>query len=131
MGVAVKFRRGTSAEHSTFAGSEGEVTVQKSDASGDPWDLRVHDGLGGAGHLVPSADSVATLENKILNDSKFTGTISDNSGNTIATITGGKLVFSSNTTTLDTPSIVDQGSTVPLEQMVARVARKNQMILGD
>ena len=131
MGVAVKFRRGTASEHSTFAGSEGEVTVQKSDSSGDPWDLRVHDGLGGSGHLVPSVDSVATLENKILNDSKFTGTISDNSGNTIATITGGKLVFSSNTTTLDTPSIVDQGSTVPLEQMVARVARKNQMILGD
>jgi len=131
MGVAVKFRRGTASEHSTFAGSEGEVTVQKSDASGDPWDLRVHDGLGGSGHLVPSADSVATLNNKVLNNSKFTGTISDNSGNTIATITGGKLVFSSNTTTLDTPSIVDQGSTVPLEQMVARVARKNQMILGD
>ena len=77
MGVAVKFRRGTAAEHSTFAGSEGEVTVQKSDASGDPWDLRVHDGLGGAGHLVPSTDSVATLENKVLNDSKFTGTISE------------------------------------------------------
>ena len=131
MGVAVKFRRGTASEHSSFAGSEGEVTVQKSDSSGEPWDLRVHDGLGGSGHLVPSADSTATLNNKVLNNAKFTGTISDNSGNTIATISGGKLVFSSGRLTLDTASIVDQGSTVPLEQMVARIARKNQMILGD
>ena len=60
MGVAVKFRRGTASEHSSFAGSEGEVTVQKSDSSGEPWDIRVHDWLGGAGHLGPSADSTAT-----------------------------------------------------------------------
>ncbi len=46
MGISIKFRRGTAAEHSSFNGAEGEITVQKSDSSGDPWRLRVHDGLG-------------------------------------------------------------------------------------
>ena len=131
MGIAIKFRRGTSAEHATFAGAEGEVTVQESDSGGDPWDLRVHDGLGGSGYLVPSATSVATLTNKVLDNSKFTGTLSDNSGNTLATVTGGVLVFEAGTMTLEDPQIVDQTETKPIEQMVARIARKNQMILGD
>ena len=33
--------------------------------------------------------------------------------------------------TLDEPDIVDQGTTVEIEAMVARIARKTQMILGD
>ena len=128
--MTIKFRRGTASEHAQFSGAEGEVTVQEG-ATGKPWDLRVHDGLGGSGYLVPSATSVATLENKILDDTKFTGTISDNSGNLIATIANGILEFESGAISLDAPLIVDQTVTVPIEQMVARIARKNQMILGD
>ena len=71
MGITIKFRRGTASEHAQFSGAEGEVTVQEG-ATGKPWDLRVHDGLGGSGYLVPSATSEATLENKILDDTKFT-----------------------------------------------------------
>jgi len=129
MGISIKFRRGDATEHLTFAGAEGEITVQEN--TGLPWDLRVHDGLGGAGYLVSSDTSATTLENKVLDDSKFTGTISDNSGNLIATVTAGVLVFESGAITLDAPTIVDQTVTVPIEQMVARIARKNQMILGD
>ena len=38
MGITIKFRRGTATEHETFAGAEGEITVQESDDSGDPWE---------------------------------------------------------------------------------------------
>ena len=39
MGVSIKFRRGTAAEHTSFTGAEGEITVLQSDSSGDPWRL--------------------------------------------------------------------------------------------
>ena len=132
MGITIKFRRGTATEHAQFSGAEGELTVQESVTEGDPWDLRVHDGLGGSGYLVPSATSVATLENKILDDTKFTGTISDNSGNLIAEVINGVLEFKAGKIALDAPLIYDQNNIkVPIEQEIARIARKNQMILGD
>ena len=130
MGISIKFRRGDATDHLTFAGAQGEITVQEG-ATGKPWDLRVHDGLGAPGDLISSDTSEATLENKTLDDAEFTGTISDGSGNLIATVTAGVLVFESGSMTLDAPTIVDQTETVPIEQMVARIARKNQMILGD
>ena len=132
MGISIQFRRGTADEHATFDGAAGEITVQ--DNSGETntaWDLRVHDGDNASGYLIPSATSVAKLTNKILESVKLTVNISDNSGNLIATVTDGVLVFESGAITLDAPTIVDQTVTVPIEQMVARIARKNQMILGD
>ena len=129
MGISIKFRRGDATDYLTFAGAEGEITVQEN--AGVPWDLRVHDGLGGEGYRLSSDTSEATLENKTLDDAEFTGTISDGSGNLIATVTAGVLVFESGAMALDAPTIVDQTVTVPIEQMVARIARKNQMILGD
>ena len=131
MGISIKFRRGTATEHETFTGAEGEITVQESDSSGDPWNLRVHDGLGGGGYLVSSDTSVATLTNKVLDDAKITGTLRDNSGNTLATVQSGSLIFEPGTMTLEDPNVVDQDVTKPIEQMIARIARKNQMILGD
>ena len=59
------------------------------------------------------------------------GTIKDTSGNLLATVVGGKLVLGSGALTLDEPDIIDQGDTKDLEVMIARVARKTQMILGD
>ena len=46
-------------------------------------------------------------------------------------IDGSIKLFESGAMALDGPTIVDQTVTVPIEQMVARIARKNQMILGD
>jgi len=131
MGVAIKFRKGTATEHAEFAGEAAEVTVQSDATAGNPWSLRVHDGLGGSGFHVPTETEVATLTNKTLTDVVITGTIKDSSGNTLATIEGGKIVLGSGALTLDAPDIIDQGSTKDLEAMVSRVARKTQMILGD
>ena len=131
MGVAIKFRKGTATEHTTFTGEAAEITVQSDDDAGDPWSLRVHDGLGGVGHHIPAATEVATLTNKTLDDVVLEGTLKDSSGNLLGTISGGKIVFGAGALTLDTPFIIDQGTTKALEIMIARVARKNQMILGD
>ena len=133
MGVAIKFRKGTADEHASFTGEAAEITVQSDDDAGDPWSLRVHDGLGGVGHHIPAATEVATLTNKTLDDTVLLDgmTLKDDSGNLIGTISGGKIVFGAGSMTLDTPFIIDQGTTKALEIMIARVARKNQMILGD
>ena len=130
MGVAIKYRKGTAAEHASFAGEAAEVTVQ-TNTTGNPWSLRVHDGDGGSGYWIPAATDIATLENKTLKNVVLEGTIKDTSGNTLASVSGGKLVLGTGALTLDEPDIVDQGSTVDLEAMVARIARKTQMILGD
>jgi hypothetical protein len=131
MGVAIKFRKGTATEHASFAGEAAEVTVQTDATSGNPWSLRVHDGLGGSGHHIPAIDSVATLQNKTLKNVVLEGTIKDTSGNLLGTVVGGKIVLGSGALTLDEPDIIDQGDTKELEAMIARVARKTQMILGD
>jgi len=129
MGIAIKFRKGTEAEHANFNGEAAEITVQT--ATSNPWSLRVHDGGGGAGYHIPTATQVATLTNKTLTNVVLDGTIKDTSGNLLATVVGGKLVLGSGALTLDEPDIIDQGDTKDLEVMIARVARKTQMILGD
>ena len=131
MGVAIKFRKGTATEHAEFAGEAAEVTVQTDDTAGNPWSLRVHDGLGGSGFHVPARTEVATLTNKTLDNVVLSGTIKDSSGNLLGTIVGGKIVLGTGALTLDTPFIIDQGTTKALETMINRVSRKNQMILGD
>ena len=131
MGVAIKFRKGTATEHAEFAGEAAEVTVQSDATAGNPWSLRVHDGDNASGYWVAGVDDVATLQNKTLKNMVLEGTLKDSSGNTLATIVGGKIVLGSGALTLDAPDIIDQGSTKDLEAMVSRVARKTQMILGD
>ena len=130
MGVAIKFRRGDADEHASFEGEAAEVTVQ-TNTTGLPWSLRVHDGDNASGYWVAGVDDVATLQNKTLKNMVLEGTLKDTSGNTLATIVGGKIVLGSGALTLDAPDIIDQGSTKDLEAMVSRVARKTQMILGD
>jgi hypothetical protein len=130
MGVAIKFRKGTATEHASFEGQAAEVTVQ-TNTTGNPWSLRVHDGDNASGYWVAGVDDVATLQNKTLKNMVLEGTLKDTSGNTLATIEGGKIVLGSGALTLDAPDIIDQGSTKDLEAMVSRVARKTQMILGD
>ena len=132
MGVALKFRKGDADDHAGFTGLAAEITVQ-TDTAGNPWSLRIHDGLNGVGHHIPAVDSVATLENNTLHDVVLLNgmTIKDSSGNLLATVSGGRLVSALGALTLDAPFIIDQGTTKALESMIARIARKNQMILGD
>ena len=117
MGVSIQFRRGTATEHNTFTGSEGEITVLKSDSDGDPWRLKIHDGT--ASYTVPTIDSEDSFTNKTLTNQKWAGTISDASSNLLASVV------------LDNAFAIDQGTEKTLEAMMERVARKNQMILGD
>ena len=129
MGVSIKFRRGTATEHNSFTGSEGEITVLKSDNSGDPWRLKVHDGT--TSYTVPTIDSADSLTNKTMTNPKWSGTISDTSSNILATVSTGKITFASGSVALDSANAIDQGTEKTLEAMIARIARKNQMILGD
>jgi hypothetical protein len=130
MGVAIKFRKGTATEHASFEGQAAEVTVQ-TNTTGNPWSLRVHDGDNASGYWIAGVDDVATLQNKTLKNMVLEGTIKDTSGNLLGTVVGGKIVLGAGALTLDTPDIIDQGSTKDLEAMISRVARKTQMILGD
>jgi hypothetical protein len=129
MGISIQFRRGTATEHTTFTGSEGEITVLKSDDSGDPWRLKVHDGT--ASYTIPTIDSVDSLTNKTITSPKWSGTISDASSNLLATVGTSKITFASGVVTLDSANVIDQATEKTLEAMMERVARKNQMILGD
>lgn len=55
MGMQVKFRRGTTAQHSTFTGAEGEVTVDTSKKT-----AVVHDGTTAGGHALATQAGVTT-----------------------------------------------------------------------
>lgn len=58
MSTAVQFRRGTAAEHTTFAGLEGEITV---DTTNDT--LRVHDGSQAGGYRLAKFSDIFTANN--------------------------------------------------------------------
>jgi len=130
MGVSIQFRRGTAAEHTTFTGAEGEITVLKSDEAGDPWRLKVHND-DSTSFTIPTIDSVDSLTNKTLTNQKWSGTISDASSNLLASVGTSKITFASGAVTLDSANVIDQATEKTLEAMIARIARKNQMILGD
>jgi len=64
MAVSFKVRRGTTTEHSSFVGEEGEITVaipvdnSGNSITGDtnnPWVLRVHDGVKSGGHTMQAS----------------------------------------------------------------------------
>jgi hypothetical protein len=130
MGVSIQFRRGTEDEHDSFSGAEGEITVLKADVADSPWRLKVHDGDENS-YTIPTIDSADSLTNKTMTSPKWSGTISDTSSNSLASIAGGQIVFADGSVILNNADVTDQGVTKTLEAMMARVARKNQMILGD
>ena len=130
MGVSIQFRRGTEDEHDSFSGAEGEITVLKADVADSPWRLKVHDGDENS-YTIPTIDSADSLTNKTMTSPKWSGTISDTSSNSLASIAGGQIVFAAGSVILNNADVTDQGVTKTLEAMMARVARKNQMILGD
>lgn len=61
MPTVVQFRRGTTAQNSSFTGAVGELTVDTQLGT-----LRVHNGTAG-GNILVSIDAVQTLTNKTLN----------------------------------------------------------------
>ena len=85
MAVALKIRRGTTTEHSSFIGEEGEITIEiPVDGSGNkiygntsnPWTLKVHDGQTSGGHpLVAGAAPTLTNPTVDLTSSSSGGTV--------------------------------------------------------
>jgi len=52
----LKLRRGTAAQHGSFTGSQGEITVVT-----DDWSVRIHDGTTAGGHAVGGVSSLSAL----------------------------------------------------------------------
>ena len=71
MAKLLKLRRGTTSQHSSFTGAEGEVTVDT-----DKETLVVHDGSTAGGHPVAAEDmanvSSASIAGRLANDSLAT-----------------------------------------------------------
>ena len=57
MALQIQLRRGTQAEHSTFTGANGEVTVDTTNKT-----LRVHDGVTVGGHVVGAVEDTLTSD---------------------------------------------------------------------
>jgi len=78
---AVQFRRGTTIEHTTFIGSEGEITVNTDDST-----LRLHDGETAGGFAFASAASILTDISQYTDEDGIllgTGTIASDVPNTV------------------------------------------------
>ena len=60
---AIQFRRGTNAEHSSFTGLAGEVTVNTTNNT-----LHVHDGSTAGGHEMATKASVDNLSSTTIID---------------------------------------------------------------
>ena len=70
MATRVQFRRGTTAEHSTFTGAEGEITVNTTKDT-----LVVHDGSTAGGFEVVTVAATQTLTNKTLTSPTLTAPV--------------------------------------------------------
>ena len=71
MAAQVQFRRGTTAQHTTFTGAVGEVTLDTTKQT-----LIIHDGstAGGVSEIV-TRTGTQTLTNKTLTSPTFTGSM--------------------------------------------------------
>jgi len=77
MTTAIKRRRGTTSQHSTFTGLDGEITVDSTKKT-----LVVHDGATAGGFPLPTLTGSETLTNKALN-----GTLGATTPSTVAATT--------------------------------------------
>ena len=76
MAKLLKLRRGTTSEHSSFTGAEGEVTVDTTKDS-----LVVHDGSTAGGHpIAKSSDIISTVDKIIEGDTSIEATDADVAG---------------------------------------------------
>ncbi len=94
MAKLLKLRRGTTSQHSSFTGAEGEVTVDT-----DKETLVVHDGSTAGGHPVAAEDlanvSSSTIAGRLSNDSIATSKIAAGALPTDVTIQRANITSSS------------------------------------
>ncbi|MEC9266710.1 MAG: hypothetical protein VX464_11675 [Pseudomonadota bacterium] len=124
MTTQVQFRRGTTAQHSSFTGAVGEITVDT-----DKKAVVVHDGSTAGGLQVPTLAGAETLSNKTLASPAFSGTIADLgavttmdlNGGTIDGVTiGGSTPGAGTFTSLTSNSIVDASGAIVTVNNVLR-----------
>ena len=91
MAKLLKLRRGTTSQHSSFTGAEGEVTVDT-----DKETLVVHDGSTAGGHPVAAEDmanvSSASIAGRLANDSIATSKIAAGALPTDVTVQSANIV---------------------------------------
>ena len=121
MAKQLKLRRGTTSQHGSFTGAEGEVTVDT-----DKETLVVHDGSTAGGHPVAAEDMANVSSANILsriNTGAIVGTKLENSGVTagsygsssaipIVTVDAQGLVTAASTTAIDSTTIANGSSSV-------------------
>ena len=121
MAKLLKLRRGTTTQHGSFTGAEGEVTVDT-----DKETLVVHDGSTAGGHPVAAEDMANVSSANILsriNTGAIAGTKLENSGVTagqygsssaipIVTVDAQGLVTAASTTAIDSTTIANGTSNV-------------------
>ena len=91
MAKLLKLRRGTTSQHSSFTGAEGEVTVDT-----DKETLVIHDGSTAGGHPVAAEDmanvSSSTIAGRLSNDSIATSKIAGGALPTDVTVASANIV---------------------------------------
>ena len=112
MAKLLKLRRGTTSQHSSFTGAEGEVTV---DTTKDT--LVVHDGSTAGGHPMAAQDmdnvpAGAILGTQLENSGVTAGSYGSSSAIPIVTVDAQGLVTGASTTAIDSTTIANGTSNV-------------------
>ena len=112
MAKLLKLRRGTTSQHSSFTGAEGEVTVDT-----DKDVLVVHDGSTAGGHPVAAQDmdnvpAGSILGTQLENSGVTAGSYGSSSAIPIVTVDAQGLVTAASTTAIDSTTIANGTSNV-------------------
>ena len=112
MAKLLKLRRGTTSQHSSFTGAEGEVTVDT-----DKDVLVVHDGSTAGGHPVAAQDmdnvpAGAILGTQLENSGVTAGQYGSSSAIPIVTVDAQGLVTAASTTAIDSTTIANGSASV-------------------
>lgn len=83
MAKQLQLRKGTEAEHNTFTGANGEVTVDTTNKT-----LRVHDGSTVGGHVVGAVEDTLTSDSASKGLSARQGKVLQDTKSTVAVMTG-------------------------------------------
>ena len=125
MAKLLKLRRGTTSQHSSFTGAEGEVTV---DTTKDV--LVVHDGSTAGGHPVAAQDmdnvpAGAILGTQLENSGVTAGQYGSSTAIPIVTVDAQGLVTAASTTAIDSTTIANGSSSVSVANNGAITSNAN------
>ena len=125
MAKLLKLRRGTTSQHSSFTGAEGEVTVDT-----DKDVLVVHDGSTAGGHAMAAQDmdnvpAGSILGTQLENSGVTAGQYGSSSAIPIVTVDAQGLVTAASTTAIDSTTIANGSSSVSVANNGAITSNAN------